>query len=418
MLHHKYFFTTVGLLFLISVSFGQSKKQLTETAEYSFSVYKQIHQYPELGKEEFKTAALIKGELQKSGYSRFYAVEGLPTAIIAELDTRKPGPVIAFRAELDARPGHENTGLSYASTIDSLMHSCGHDAHASILLGTAKLMSSLKNQLKGKIYFIFQPAEEIKGGADDIVNSGILKQLKIESMYALHSTSGMDVGKISISPGYVMAGSNYFTIEIEGKSSHAATPFEGSNIPLLTARVVERLATIPSVIMDISNRPCVISPTYIETGKSSALNVLPSKSVIKGTIRAYEDIDTPFGDQPSIRDIVTEQVTLLCRTQNATCSVQIRKGSPPTNNNAALYEKIIPGLSKTFSGTIDTTPYRGMFAEDFSYYTTDIPCLYFGLGVAKDGLGFANVHSEEFSVHPDAFAYGIELFCRLAGLGN
>lgn len=410
----KILFSLASFIFFFNLSFSQTKEELKENSNYAFEIYKQIHQYPELGKKEFKTSELIKNELKKIGFTEFYEVSNLPTCVIATIDTKQDGPTIAFRAELDARPGNENSGLRYSSKIDSVSHSCGHDAHASILLGTAKLLFSKKEELKGKIYFIFQPAEETKGGADDIVNSGILKTLKIQNIYALHSTSGLAVGRVSISSGYIMAGSNYFTIEIEGNGSHAATPFEGSNVPLLASRIVERIASIPSVKLDISARPCVISVTYIETGKANALNVIPPKAIIKGTIRAYESLDSTFQNQPSIKEIITKEVSQLCIEQNATCKIEISKGSPPTFNNFELFNTIIPKLTKSFSGTIDTSPYKGMFAEDFSYYTESIPCLYFGLGVAKENLGHSNVHSAEFSVHPDSFIFGIELFCDIA----
>jgi amidohydrolase len=404
-----------GVLSIITlVSYCQTEDQLKETAQYSFEIYKQIHTFPELGKKEFKTSELIKKELQQMGFTEILSVPNLPTCIIAGINTMKSGPTIAFRAELDARPGKENTGLEYSSRLDSIVHSCGHDAHASILLGAAKLLFLLKKNLKGKIYFIFQPAEETKGGADDIVNSGILQTLKIENVFALHSVSGMPVGKINISPGYVMAGSNYFTIEIEGKGSHAATPQEGSNVPVLTSRVVQDIVSIPIDRMDTSARPCVISVTYIQTGTTNGSNVIPSKSIIKGTIRAYEPIDSVTANQISIQNLLENSVNRLCKAKNATCIVKITPGSPPNLNNEGLYNSEISKLKKTYSGTVDLTPYKGMFSEDFSYYTESIPCLYFGLGVAKGSLGNSNIHSNEFSVHPDSFIYGIELFCDLA----
>lgn len=403
-----------GLLLVSGAGFAQPKSSLSEISAYSFEIYKQLHQYPELGKKEFKTAALVRDELKKYGFTKFYEVDGLPTCVIAELDTRKEGPVIAFRAELDARPGKEKSGVAYASRIESLVHSCGHDAHTSILLGVARLLNSQKQLLKGKIYFVFQPAEEVKGGADDIVNSGILKKLNIGSMYALHAASGLDVGKVTISPGYIMAGSNYFTIELEGKGSHAATPFEGSNIPVLASKMVTTLSSIPALNMDISERPAVVSVTYLEAGKSGGLNVIPSQAVIRGTIRAYEQIDEPFNGRPSVSDIIRDQLAPFCAIPGVKCNIDIRKGSPPTYNSPELFDRMIPKLIKAFPGSIDTTPRKGMFSEDFSYFTKEIPCLYFGLGIAKENLGYANVHSEEFSVHPDAFRYGIELFVRIA----
>lgn len=404
------------LLFLTYsyVSFSQTKEQLEDVASYSFEIYKTIHAYPELGKEEHKTSKLIKNELLRMGYTEFFTVPNLPTCVMTVLDSGREGPSVVFRADIDARPGKENTGLAYSSKIDSVHHSCGHDAHTAILLGTAKLLYEQKKQLNGKMYFLFQPAEETKGGADDIVNSGLLKKLEIDYMYALHAVSHVPVGNVTVSPGYIMAGSNYFTVEIEGKSSHAATPHLGSNVPVLTSKVIETITAIPATRIDVSSRPSVISVTYIESGKEKASNIIPSRSVIKGTIRAYEPIDVAFKNQPSIKEILTKEINSLCSIQDAAVKIEIIKGSPPTHNNVKVFNSIIPKLSRVFSGTIDTSPFKGMFSEDFAYYTESVPCLYFGLGVAKNKLGYANVHTSEFSVHPDAFIYGIELFSRIA----
>jgi amidohydrolase len=391
-------------------------KDIKDASGIAFDIYKRIHQEPELGKKEFKTAALIKAKLQEFGYTEFFDIPGLPTAVIAILNSKKPGPVIGLRAELDARPGKENTGLPYSSLIDTVMHSCGHDAHASILLATANTLIKNSKPLKGKIVFIFQPAEETKGGADDIVNSDVIKKLGIERIYALHSTDGMPVGTISISPGFIMAGSNYFTIDIIGNGSHAALPFKGDDIPLVLSDIVKGLSEIPARKMDISERPCVISTTYMTTGKTSGLNVLPDSAQFKGTIRAYENLDSSYKGQPSIKNIIETFLSQYCMPRNIKYNLKIEKGSPPTLNDPALFNNIIPKLQAVFSGKTDTSPYKGMTAEDFAYYTNQIPCLYFGLGVAKDNLGFGNIHSNKFSVHPDSFQYGIELMVLLTQL--
>lgn len=393
-----------------------SVAKINQAADFGFEIYKIIHQEPELGKKEFKTMALIKSKLKEIGYTEFKDVPGLPTAVIAVLDSKKPGKVRGLRAELDARPGKENTGLSYSSKVDSVMHSCGHDAHASILLATAKLLMENKTALSGKIVFIFQPAEETEGGADDIVKAGIIQQLNISTLFALHVTDGLPTGIVRIAPGFIMAGSNNFTIELEGKSSHAARPFEGSDIPLAVSELVTTLSLIPARRLAISNRPCVISTTYIETGKSSTLNVLPAIAIMKGTIRAYENIDSSYDGQPSIRSIINSSVENFCNPKGISYHLKIEKGSPPTNNEIKLFEHIIPMLQLKFTGKIDNTPFKTMTAEDFSYYTNQIPCLYFGLGVAKGDLGFGNIHSPEFSVHPESFKWGIELMTLLATL--
>jgi amidohydrolase len=393
-----------------------TQKELSDAGAFTFSIYKQIHQKPELGKAEFETSALITSNLKKSGYTEFHSVPDLPTAVIAVLDTKRNGAVIALRAELDARPGKEATGLPYSSQVCNVMHSCGHDAHTAILLSTASLLHKHAASLSGKIVFIFQPAEEIAGGADDIVNSGILKTLKVEKLYALHCYEGYPVGTINICPGYVMAGSNYFTIDITGKGSHAGFPFRGDDIPVAVSELVHGLSELPARKINISERPCVISTTYIQTGDPSASNVLPESARFKGTVRAYEDIDSPYQGQPSIRALIESYVEQFCKSRNLTYEIDLKKGSPPTRNDEQLYDAILPMLRVNFSGTVDITPYKSMAAEDFSYYTNQVPCLYFSLGIAKDPLGKYGVHTSRFSVHPDAFQYGIELMTFLAGL--
>lgn len=393
-----------------------TSKELSDAGSFTFSIYKQIHQNPELGKKEFKTAELILSNLKSFGYTEFYNVPDLPTAIIAVLDTKRNGPVLGLRAELDARPGKEITGLPYSSSVPNVMHSCGHDAHASILLATAKLLKEHSKGLTGKIVFVFQPAEETAGGADDIVDAGILQQLKIEKLYALHCYEGLPVGTINVCPGYIMAGSNYFSVELMGKGSHAGFPFRGDDIPLALGELVRNLGELPARRMNISERPCVISTIYMQTGDSSASNVLPDSAYFKGTIRCYEDLDSSYQGQPTIRELFENSVIQFCKSRNLRHSIKIKKGSPPTFNHQQLYDSILPKLNTNFSGVVNTTPYKSMAAEDFSYYTAAFPSLYFSLGIAKDALGNAGVHTGKFSVHPDAFRYGIELMALLAGL--
>lgn len=415
---HSYQLFLVFYLVLFQFS-GHSQvgsKELTDAASYTFSVYKTLHQYPELGKQEFRTASFIDSSLRAFGYTEFYPVSGLPTAVIVVLDTKRSGPVIGLRAELDARKQQEATGLLYSSQLPNRMHSCGHDAHAAILLTAAKLLYTHRASLTGKIVFVFQPAEETKGGADDIVEAGILSTLKIERMFALHCYEGLNVGVVNICPGLLMSGSNYFSVAVKGKNSHAGYPFNGSDIPLSVSQLIAELSLMPARTMQISERPCVISITYMQSGDSDGTNVLPDSAHFKGTIRSYENIDSSYKGQTSIRSLVEAVITGFEQSKKVKVTLNITKGSPPLSNDPTLYDEVLPNLRARFSGIVDTTPYKSMAAEDFAYYTPGIPCLYFSLGIAKDGLGTAGVHTSKFSVHPDAFRYGVELMTILAGL--
>jgi len=383
--------------------------------------YTYLHHNPELGKKEFKAHEFIEARLRELGYRDFVPSTSVPTAVIAILDSGRPGPVVALRAEMDARPlpSGENEPDSHSphSELPGLMHNCGHDVHASILLGTAAELMHHRSWLHGKVVFLFQPAEETPGGADDIVAETLLEKLKVTKIYAEHSAPGVPVGTIAISPGPTMAGSNYFTLDLDGRSSHAAAPFEGDDVLLSAAKIVEAISTAPARRFEIAMRPVVVSITKL-SADGGASNVLPSHAAIAGTIRAFEDPKTAPAGQSSIEQNLLALIEGLAKTYNLKYTWNLRVASPPTINNPILFDGTVPALSASFPGKVDTSPYKGMYSEDFAYYTPLFQSLYFSLGIAKDGLGNAGVHTKDFTVHPDAFRYGLTLMTLLAQIGT
>lgn len=377
--------------------------------------YTLLHENPELGKQEYKAQAHLKAELQSLGFSQFVESQEAPTAVIAILDSGKPGPVIALRAEMDARKVEpkEPTDHSPRSKIDGVMHNCGHDVHAAILLGTAAILSANRTRFSGKIVFLFQPAEESAGGADDIVREGILPRLGVTRIFAQHVAPGVPVGTIAIAPGYVLAGSNYFNLQIRGRGSHAAAPSDGTDTPLVAARMATALAEYPARHLDIANRPLVISVTkLLADGKEN--NVIPADAELHGTIRTFEDIETNIDGRGSLKDRLAEFVARMGNEAGVEPILSIRPAAPPTKNDPELFEKVVRPLMQSWPGRVDTQPWRGMFAEDFSYYTRSIPSLYFSLGIARDTLGKSGVHTAQFDIHPDAFTVGLRLMTSLA----
>lgn len=328
--------------------------------------------------------------------------------MIATFDTGKPGKTICLRAEMDARPQQEATGLPYASKIPGVMHSCGHDAHAAILLAVAQLLPSLKSQLRGKVVLLFQPAEETAGGADDIVASGVLTTLGVNAIFAQHSAPGLAVGNIQVSPGSVLAGSNYFSITLTGRESHAAAPFDGDDLATCTATLASELPTFFTRKIDMLAHPALVSITYLHAGDEKATNVLPKESVIKGTIRSFDDLDAPVQGATTLRSLLADYVTATAGRCGASATANFRKAAPPTVNDAALYDHLVPTLRALWATPVGAQP-RGMFAEDFAYYTPVIPSLYFSLGIQKGTLGTQPVHTTTFTVHPDALTEGIKL---------
>lgn len=406
---------------------GQAELRRAVAAESAlvWRVYRDIHEHPELGKQEHRTRELLRRELSALGFNEFVESELAPTAVIAVLDTRRPGPVIALRAEMDARPTQEPAGHDPRSTVDGLMHNCGHDAHAAMLLGTAALLRHNMQWVSGKVVFLFQPAEETRGGADDIVAERILERLGVEAIFAQHVVSGMPVGTVNVASGPTMAGSAYFTLRVTGDGSHAAQPSAGSDVLLATATMVRELAALPARRIDMVSRPVVISPTSMVAGSEAATNVLPEEAVVKGTIRAFEAAEpaeaaAAAGATTGATIGATIGATMRRYLDGASAALgvryelDIRQGSPPTVNDPGLFERLASPLAAAWGPGFDTTPYRGMFSEDFAFYTAAVPSLYFGLGIARDGLGAGGVHSPEFTVHPSALVEGVRLLGILA----
>lgn len=383
--------------------------------------YRYLHRNPELGKAELKAHAYLTAQLQAIGGFAFIPSVKVPTAVLAVLDTGRPGPVIALRAEMDARkldagasePAHHDP----RSEVDGLMHNCGHDVHAAILLATARFVAEHPERFAGKLVFLFQPAEETAGGADDIVEEKLLDSLGVTKIFALHAAPGIPVGTVSVSSGASLAGSNYFTLTLKGRGSHAAAPFEGDDLPLVASHFVQALTQLPARRLDIANRPVVVSVTRLKA-ESGGLNILPEGAEIAGTIRAFEGLNTPPPGELAIASVLSETVDRLAKAYNVTADWDLRPASPPTRNDEALFADLVPRLRQAWPGTVDTRPWRGMFSEDFAYYTASRPALYFSLGVAKGGLGEAGVHTAAFTVHPDAFEVGIRLMSLIARLAT
>lgn len=383
-----------------------------ETSELVEAAYAHIHALPELGNQEHRTRQFLLEQLQAAGVSRFIASQRAPTAVIALLDSGRPGPTLALRAEMDARETTENPQNEPRSTIEGLMHNCGHDVHAAMLLGAAAHFQRHPQQYSGQLLIIFQPAEEIRGGADDIVDEGILEAHGVDAIIAQHVAGNMPVGTVSISPGPHLAGSNYFTLTVFGGASHAALPSGGGDTVVAAAKLVAGLAELPARRLDPLERPVIISPTAIASNTQSG-NIIPGEVEVRGTIRAFEDLAEPGEDGPGIEALIRSYLDGASQALGVRYELALRTGSPPTVNDPDLYQALVPPLQRRWPGQVQTDAYKGMFSEDFSYYTAVVPALYFTLGVAKDGRGTAGVHTPDFNIHPDALREGTGLLISL-----
>ena len=379
-----------------------------------------FHQNPELGNREFKTAEKIAAHLHSLGIEVQTGVG--KTGVVGILRGGKPGPVVALRADIDALPVKERTDIPFASKAEGeyngqvvpVMHACGHDTHIAILMGTAEILASIKNDLKGTVKFIFQPAEEgppegEEGGAPLMIKEGVLANPNVDVIFGLHINAQTEVGKIKYRPKGTMAASDWFKIKIMGKQTHGAYPWLGID-PIVTAsQIIMGLQTIVSRNVNITESAAVISVGQINAGVRS--NVIPEELTMNGTIRS---LDSKV--QQMVHSRIKQIATAIAESAGATADVTITNKTAITYNDPSLTEKMIPTLEAVAGkeNVLLTPAVTG--AEDFSFYQEKIPGLYFFLGGAPKGKPISETaphHTPDFYIDESGFVLGMKAMSDL-----
>jgi amidohydrolase len=381
-----------------------------------------LHEHPELGNREFRTAGIVAAHLNRLGFDEVRT--GVAhTGVVGLLKGALPGPTVALRADMDALPVTEETGLPFASKVRTqfngeevgAMHACGHDCHVAILLGVADILAGLRSQLRGSVKLIFQPAEEMPpegedGGAEMMVREGALENPTPGAIFGLHVTSRQPAGEIGWRSGPTMASSDKLRIDVLGRQTHGAAPWLGVDPIVTAAQVVLGLQTIVSRTQDLTREPAVVTIGAIRGGVRE--NIIPDSVTMRGTIRSFNE---------AMRDDIHERVTTLAeaiaRGSRATCRVCITKNYPVTINDPALTEAMLPTLHRVggVDGTVNVPKVTG--SEDFSFFQRVVPGLFVFLGVTPPGVDpktAAPNHSPRFIVHEAALATGVRLLAHLA----
>lgn len=364
-----------------------------------------FHQYPELSFEEFQTSDFIAKKLIEMGYEVKCNVGG--TGVVGILNSNSPGPVIAFRADMDALPLIEETGLSFESTKYGVMHACGHDVHMAVLLGAAKIFSILKDKLKGCIKVIFQPGEEVNGGANCMINDDVLSNPSVDSIFALHVNPAFEVGTIGIKNGFMTATDDEVTISIHGLSCHSSSPDKGVNAIMIGANILTMLQTISAnniTPYDIAT----FSICKIKSG--DAVNVIPDYLEMSGMIRCI-DIKNKIIFREQIKNISAH----VAASMGGRAEVEIIEGFPAVNNNQELTDEIISAAKEVLSSPDDviimSRPHLG--SEDFSCFQEKIPGALFVLGTSVSGEDRGDLHTTTLNIHEDSISHGIKIFTNL-----
>ncbi len=359
-----------------------------------------LHTIPELGLECHQTAAFVADRLREFGVDELH--EGVArTGIVAIIAGQGDGPTIGLRADMDALPIEEETGVPYASTHPGKMHACGHDGHTAMLLGAAKYLAETRN-FSGKVALLFQPAEEVGGGGEIMVQEGVMDRFGITQVYALHNAPGLAFGRFHTNPGPIMAAADTFTITLTGKGGHGARPHDCVDPVVAACAIVQSLQTIVSRNLNPMDN-LVISTTQIHTGTTD--NVIPEEVYINGTVRTFDK---------EVQAMAVRRMQAIVDGHAASYDLKVELdfeyGYPPTVNhakNAAFAVEVASEVAGEAGVEPNQTPVMG--AEDFSYMLEARPGAYLMLG---QGEG-AGVHHPLYNFNDEIAPIGASFFARM-----
>jgi amidohydrolase len=378
-----------------------------------------IHQNPELGNREVKTQEYIAAHLSKLGIE---VTKLAKTGVLGVLKGGKPGPVIALRADIDALPVKERVDVPYKSTVMAdymgnnvpVMHACGHDTHTSILMGTAEVLASMKKDIAGTIKFFFQPAEEgppanEEGGAPLMIKEGVMDNPKVDAVFGLHISSGLEIGQIKYISGSMMASSDWFTIKVKGKQTHGSTPWTGIDPIVVGTQIINNLQTIVSRQEDLTVAPVVITVGKFHSGVRA--NIIPEEAELEGTIRT---LDSKM--QKDVHVKIKQVAQKVAEAWGAQVDVNIETKTLVTYNDPALVAASIASLERA-AGKDNVSQGRWTTgAEDFSYFGERAPSFFFNLGGMPKGTDPSKAaphHTPDFYIDDSMLDVGVKAFCNL-----
>lgn len=380
-----------------------------------------FHQNAELSNREFKTAEKISAALIKIGLEPETGIA--KTGVVAVLKGGRPGPVVALRADIDGLPVKERADLPWKSNMVGeyngekvpVMHACGHDTHTAMLLGVAKILYTIKDDIPGSIKFIFQPAEEgapagEEGGAELMVKEGVLKNPDVAAIFGLHIWSQFPAGNVYLRPKGIMAAVNEFRIDLEGIQTHGSTPWTGIDPIVTAAQIVNNIQTIVSRSLPLTEAGAVVTIGSIHGGVRS--NIIPERLYMLGTIRTLDE-----AMKATVLRRLEEIVYNTAKANNAKAKITYQVSYPITYNDPGLYENMLPSL-KRINGPENVHFMNAITgAEDFSFFQKEVPGLYFFIGGAQKGTDpkkAAPHHTPDFYVDDSAMLTGVKSMTTLA----
>ena len=355
-----------------------------------------LHAHPELGFQEHRPTDRLRKALEAHGIECLKT--GMETGLIARITGKRPGRVIGLRCDIDALPVQEESGLAYASQTPGVMHACGHDSHAAVMLGAALKLKEREAELAGTVKVIFQPAEEVDGGAKMMIKTGLLAD--VDEFYSVHSYPWFEPGTLGIKEGPVMAAVDQFLITLKGRGSHAGYPYRGIDPIPAAAALTLSAQTIVSRRLDAFS-PAVVSITRVTAGNT--WNVIPETAELEGTVRTLNPEDREL-----IREELSRMAENIAAAHRCTAEFQWMSGSPAVINDSGLCEAARE-LALEMGFDVQKQE-NAMGAEDFSEYLAQKPGVFIRVGTG----GRVSAHHPKFTVDPEAIAPAAAFFARLA----
>jgi amidohydrolase len=361
-------------------------------------IRRDLHQNPELGLEEHRTAARVAALLDQLGIAHRDGIA--QTGVLGTIEGARPGPCVALRADIDALPLQDAKNVPYRSLVPGKMHACGHDAHTTVLLGAARLLSERRAELSGTIKLLFQPAEETVGGAKMMIAEGALDDPRVDAIFGLHVDPTLDAGQIGVRYGQRNASSDDVIITVHGRSAHGAYPATGVDAIVVAAQVVLALQTVISRNLD-ARQSAVLTLGTVHGGTQG--NIVANRVEMVGTVRCLD---------PEVRAMVLERVrevaTGIAAGAGGTATVEIRPSYDPLVNHDPIVSVVEANAGRLLgSANVAQVPRPSLGVEDFAFYVTHVPGAFYSLGVRNEANGIVHpVHNELFDIDEQCLAIG------------
>ena len=402
----------------MSISVDRVISEAENNKERFLEIFRHLHKHPEVSYKEIETSSYVSDILTELGIELIDY--GQETGVVGLLCGAKEGPCIALRADIDALPVKEQSSCPFPSENEGVMHACGHDSHIASLLGSAIILSAMKDEIKGSVKFIFQPAEEINNGAISLISAGVLEDPQVSACFSFHNTAEIPTGSVAVIHGPIMAGLNTIDIVIKGKGGHGGIPQRNTDPVVATAAIIQSLQTIVSRNVAPTDA-AVVSICSVHTDNNLISNVIPDSVHMKGTVRYYS-----YEDKALINRRIEEITSHIgeaygCETEFWTSEDLPITSNTPLPGQKDLYDIAIKSVEAIGASAVSPAPSGG--GDDFSHYQQGaggkpgVPSFFYWLGVRNEEKDCTySWHSPHYQVDPDAIPLGAKLFAMSAVL--